>query len=190
MPTYMAKYLHSVIEQIERTLGADERVVLDGRLRKGHLDSLKKKSPVETVDGSDVVAVFGALRSALGDERYVRWWREYTQRRLMQLPLLKTMIDTLIKVFQPTPHMVLRQLPRARGALVKGGGEVTYTMVSPTSARLSLSGYPPRLLEEGVAGLTMAGVYEGVVAFIGQDATAVVEREDVAAGAVVHHVSW
>ncbi len=120
----------------------------------------------------------------------MRWWREYTQRRLMRLPLLKTMIDGLIKVFRPTPHLVLRNLPRARGALVKSGGAITYESVPENAARLSLTGYPPRLLEEGVAGLTMAGVYEGVVAFIGNDATAVVEREDVAAGTVAHHVSW
>jgi hypothetical protein len=106
------------------------------------------------------------------------------------MPLWSGLMQTVVKLLGLTPHAVFKNLPRARGSLVRSGGALSYARVDDNSARMTMDDLPQELLDSGIAGLTMSGVYEGLLAFIGRQGTAALELEDARARRVIHLVRW
>jgi hypothetical protein len=187
--SYKARYVQNVLEELERVLPGEKVQAILARADQGFLAHVRRATPVENVAGKPLVELFGVMRAELGDERYIAWWRDYTLQ-LVRIPLLKSLTHGIIKVLGLTPHAIFKNLPRARGSLVRFGGSITYEHVDDTSARMSMLDYPKELLASGIAGITMRGVYEGVLSFAGHSGSAVVVSEDADTGTVVHLVKW
>ena len=99
-------------------------------------------------------------------------------------------MDRLVRVLGLTPHNMFRYLARFRGAIIRTGATMTYERIDDKSLRMTLDGIPPSHVRKGNAGLTMAGLYEGVLSFAGVDGRAFVEEENDELGCVSHVVRW
>lgn len=187
--SYKARYAQNILEELERVLPGERVRAILGRADGEFLAHVRRATPVENVEGRPLIELFRIMRAELGDDRYVAWWRDYTVQ-LSRIPLLKSFTQGIIRALGLSPHTMLKNLPRARGSLVRFGGQMLYEKLDEKSARMTLTGYPRELLASGIAGITMRGVYEGVLALGGHNGSASTAAEDVDAGVVVHVVQW
>lgn len=187
--SYKARYAQNILEELERVLPAERVRAILARADGAFLAQVQRATPVENVEGRPLIELFRIMRAELGDERYVGWWRDYTLQ-LSRIPLLKSFTQGIIRALGLSPHTLFKNLPRARGSLVRFGGAMLYEKIDDNSARMTLTGYPRELLLSGIAGITMRGVYEGVLALGGHAGSAACEAEDVDKGVVVHVVKW
>ena len=187
--SYKARYVQNVLEQLERTVPAPKHRAILARADPQFLARVLAATPVENVEGKPLVELFQSMRTELGDDGYVAWWRDFTLH-LVRIPLLTGLLQGVVRVIGLTPHAVFKNLPRARGSLVRHGGTMSYERVDDVAARLTLTGYPRAVMESGVAGITMSGLYEGLLSFSNATGRASIEDEDVDVGRLVHVVRW
>lgn len=187
--SYKARYAQNILEELDRVLPAERVRAILARADADFLAHVRRATPVENVEGRPLVELFRIMRAELGDERYVAWWRDYTTE-LSRIPLLRSFTQGVIRALGLSPHTMFKNLPRARSSLVRFGGSMLYERVDDVSCRLTLTGYPRELIESRIAGITMRGVYEGVLALGGHAGSASVEVESVDTGTVVHVVKW
>ncbi|MDP2345306.1 MAG: hypothetical protein Q8O67_30460 [Deltaproteobacteria bacterium] len=187
--SYKARYAQNVLEELERTVpGPRHKRIIEGVDPK-FLAHVRAATPVENVEGKHLLELFRAMRTELGDDGYVSWWRDFTLQ-LVRIPLLTGLLHGVVRVLGLTPHAVFKNLPRARGSLVRAGGTMTYERVDDVAARLTLSGYPRELMTSGIAGITMSGLYEGLLSFANAKGKATIDEENVAASRLVHTIRW
>src|SRR4051812_22250608 len=126
--SYKARYAQNILEELDRVLPSERVRAILARVDGDFLAHVRRATPVENVEGRPLVELFRIMRAELGDDRYVVWWRDYTLQ-LSRIPLLRTFTQGIIRVLGLSPHTMFKNLPRARGSLVRFGGAMVYQRI-------------------------------------------------------------
>ncbi|HEY1097486.1 MAG TPA: hypothetical protein VGF99_01105 [Myxococcota bacterium] len=133
---------------------------------------IREDTPVAFVDAADFEALLDAAFDVVGGEGVQAIGCRHLVR-FRDNPILKTMIDAVVRVFGLSPQLLLKGVPRSRPSVLKDAGDVVWLRLDDNACRMQLRGFRPR--NTRAAHANIAGAWLGAVHLCGKQGSVVVE---------------
>ena len=132
-----ASYAKGVLDELRRTPHG-------GRIMAGLGDIAHRIDAhvgTSLIPGEDIDQVVAVAFDVGGEMCLIDASRRH-MLRFRDTPMMRPLIDAVVRLSGMTPHAIFRIAPRARAAVVTDAGTLEYFRVADTEARLELRGLP------------------------------------------------
>ncbi len=186
-PRTKATYAHDVQSIVLRLSPVQRQRVIDAC---GEAWTVIEDAPRSMwLDEPTFNALTEAIRVTLGDEGTRSLYRA-VGRILVKNPAFQFAMEAMIRISGMTPHTLLRLAPRAREAVVRNAGKLTYRNVGDRAVRLRMVGFPPSTWRLGSTALMLAGNWEGIIDAAGATPSVLIDELDLEGGSCVFDIQW
>jgi hypothetical protein len=103
-------------------------------------------------------------------------------------PLMRPLVDAVVRLSGMTPHAILRIVPRARATLVTDAGTLEYFRLGNTEARLEVRGLPGKAVPQNA--IHLRGGWLGVLDVCHVQGTVSADVVDVTRGNIDFAIRW
>lgn len=187
-PAIRASHAKSNLSSLSR-LGADAERRVRAAIRPDTLDAIEGASRVEWLPVELDVEVTEAIERALGAEACRQWAREGL-RISMETPLLRPVVDGVVRLFGLSPEHLFRVVPRGIGQVYRSVGEMRFISRGPGEValvweRLAAPVVPSVPFFDGTA-----GAFEAVFDITKRSGSVTLEEHDVDARRVTFRCCW
>jgi hypothetical protein len=142
---------------------------------------------VTLMPADDIDAVFRIVIEKFGEDLVVQASRHH-MARLRDSPLMRSLIDAVLRISGLTPHAIFKVAPRARDSVVSGVGTLAAVRLGDRQARLELRGFPPHSVALHVVHLR--GSWLGILDQCGVTGTVTATMVDASRGDVDFDIDW
>lgn len=152
-----ASYPKSVLDEVRRDARGADIVASAG---SAVVDRIVNEVGVGLVASDDYDALMRAI-VAVGGEDLLSVISRRHMIRFRDSPLVRPLIDAVVRLTGMTPHTIFRIAPRARANIVADGGTLDVVREGDQRARLKLRDFPPGSLH--LTTIHLAGGWLGVL---------------------------
>lgn len=178
-----ASYVKTVLDELCK--GPERQALLDALGPTAARITSEMKVSLVSSDDYDVL-LSAAMR--IGGEALILNTSRRHMVRLRDAPMMRPLVDAVVRLWGLTPHAIFKIAPRARDTVVSDAGTLHYVRVADTEARLELRGFPSTALLASTTHLR--GAWLGVLDYCSVHGD--IERVilDAARGDVDFHIHW
>jgi hypothetical protein len=162
-------------------LGSEQARKIREQIPRDSLAHIEASSRVDWLPLDVMVALIDTVWNVLGAEGAPRFWRRTTMR-LFDTPLIKTVAQGVVSLFNPSPASALQVVPKLNKLLYRDTGEMLVETVSTSEVRIVYEGTPEMLLKSPGWRPSLTASYLATLDFLkapNPDVSSVVEKDRV-----------